>query len=95
MKDLVKMCEVFDPVPSGIWRLHEDVFPHGMGWARAIEKDIPYQERMGAFRCDACDAIVKYNEFYCKNCSTIKRYEKELDKQQQEKEKTMKFLRKK
>ena len=92
MKDLVKMCEGTDPVPRGIWRLHEDVFPE---WARAIDNDIAYQERMGAFRCDSCDAIVKHNEFYCKNCATIKRYEKELDNQMREKEKTMKFMRKK
>jgi len=92
MKDLVKMCEGADPVPSGIWRLHEDVFPE---WARAIDNDIAYQERMGAFRCDACDAIVKHNEFYCKNCSIIKKHEEELDRKTKEKEKTMKFMRKK
>ena len=63
-------------------------------WAAAIDSDILYQERMGAFKCEDCGAIVKHHEFRCKNCAALNRAKKEMIKQQKEKERTMKWLRK-
>ena len=49
-------------------------------WAVEIDADIQFQERMGAFRCDDCGAIIKHNEFYCKNCTALRQAKEQMNK---------------